>query len=103
MPKVLLNLQIFITILISLIIVLQKSGSDGILPNSNNQVSGVSRVTFINKVTIALIFIFMTNSLFLARSSLNKSTDNKSIVRSLEGKEMLQDKIINDTDVPKME
>ena len=85
MLSFLLILQIFITVLMSLIIVLQNCSDDSvILSNHINRTQCVVLGTFIEKLTIILIFLFMTNSLLLTKRSFKKSICNKPISKSLE-------------------
>lgn len=100
----LFGFQIFITILLSLVIIFQKSSSDGIVvSNAVGQMPSRSQATFISKFTILLILIFMANSLLLAKNSLNKHSNDKSIIQSLENEHMQEDKAVDGTNVRKME
>lgn len=104
MLSFLFGFQIFITILISLVIIFQKSSTDGIVvTNSGGQMPSRSQTSFITKFTILLVFIFMANSLLLARNSLEKDSNYKSMIQSLENQSMFQDKVENNPNVPKME
>ena len=101
MSPFLFGFQIFITILVSLIIVFQKSSSDGIVSsNSGSQVSSRSQTMFISKITVMLIFIFMMNSIFLARESIDGSN---SIIKSLENEIAPKYRVKDENNVPKME
>ena len=83
----LFGFQIFITILIALVIVFQKSSSDGIVTsNIGGTIPSSSQASFISKLTIFLICVFMINSLFLAKNSINEYKHSKSIITSLENK-----------------
>ncbi|WHA04832.1 preprotein translocase subunit SecG [Candidatus Bandiella numerosa] len=104
MLSFLFGFQIFITILISLVIIFQKSSSDGIVvSNAGGQMPSRSQTSFISKFTIFLILIFMANSLLLAKNSVNKHSDEQSIIKSLESEHAHEDKVAGETNVPKME
>lgn len=80
-----LAFQIFITIVMSIIVVLQKSSADGVIV-TNNKFSNRVHGSFFSKVCIILIFIFMLNSLILARTFTSKSFNSESVIESLENK-----------------
>ncbi len=104
MFSLLFGVQIFITILIALVIVFQKSSSDGIVTsNLGNSIPSSSQTSFISKFTMFLVFIFMANSLFLARHSINEYKQNKSIITSLENKSATTEINEENVGVPKME
>jgi preprotein translocase subunit SecG len=104
MISFLFGFQIFITILISLIIVFQKSSSDGIVVSNNGgQIPSNAQHSFISKFTIFLIFIFMANSLILARNSISQNKEGSAIIKSLENENISKDVIVSDDNVPKME
>ena len=104
MISFLFGFQIFLTILISLVIVFQKSSSDGIVvSNSGGQIPSSAQNSFISKFTIFLIFIFMANSLILAKNSISNNKESSSIIKSLENENISEDKIIHENNVPKME
>ena len=104
MISFLFGFQIFITILISLIIVFQKSSSDGIVVSNNGgQIPSNAQHSFISKFTIFLIFIFMANSLILARNSISQNKEGSAIIKSLESDNISKDVIVSDDNVPKME
>ena len=100
----LFGFQIFITILLSLVVIFQKSSSDGIVvSNAGGQMPSRSQATFISKFTILLILIFMANSLLLAKNSASEHGNDKSIIKSLENEYIHEDKVTDRTNVPKME
>ncbi len=85
-------------------IVLQKSSSDGIVvSNTSSQMPSRGQFTFVSKFTIVLIFVFLTNSLLLAKDSINTFAGDKSILRSLENEVMSENKTQGQSSVPKME
>lgn len=104
MLSFLLGFQIFITILIALVIVFQKSSSDGIVTsNVGGTVPSSSQTSFISKFTIFLILMFMISSLLLAKNSINKYKQDKSIITSLENKPAVTETNEGNVAVPKME
>jgi preprotein translocase subunit SecG len=104
MSSILFGFQIFITILIAVVIVFQKSSSDGIVSsNVGNQLPSNAQTSFISKFTIFLVVVFMANSLFLAKDSINKYTKEKSIITSLENEPAIAEGGEKGADVPKME
>jgi preprotein translocase subunit SecG len=104
MSSILFGFQIFITILIALVIVFQKSSSDGIVSsNMGNQLPNNSQTSFISKFTIFLVVVFMANSLLLAKDSVNKYTKEKSIITSLENELIPVESDAHDADVPNLE
>jgi protein translocase SecG subunit len=103
MTHFLFGFQIFFSILIALVVVFQKSSSDGIVSNTDHNFTSGAQTTFINRFTIFLIFIFMANSLFLARQSIKQYQNNKSIISSLENEAVVQESKEKSINVPKME
>ena len=100
----LLGFQIFITILISVVIVLQKSSSNGIIVNNySSNILGSSQYFIVSKITIFFIFMFMVNSLVLAKISINQRTKNSTIIKSLEYNDFSRDRVTSNDNVPKME
>lgn len=104
MPPFLIGIQIFTTLLLSMIITFQNSSSDGIVTNNNNrQVTDISHTTFSTKLTVILITIFIFNSLILAKYTFSEHINNKSIVQSLEDKEINHALTVSTDNIPKME
>lgn len=94
--------QILITVLLTLVIIFQKSSSDGIINSkSDSSVPTNSQMSFVNKITILFIVLFIGNSLLLARNSIKRYKDNKSLISSLKDKDQIVEQ--NDVNVPKME
>ncbi|WPX96303.1 preprotein translocase subunit SecG [Candidatus Bandiella euplotis] len=104
MYSVLFGFQIFITILIAIVIVFQKSSSDGIVSsNIGNQLPSNSQTSFISKFTIFLVFVFMANSLILAKDCISRYQREKSIINALENEPAPLENDVSDQNVPKME
>ena len=103
MLQFLFGFQIFIAIVISLIIILQKSSSDGIITSGSGKINHISQNAFINKLIMILIFIFMGNSLILSRYSIRKLKNDHPIIHSLESSITQNDKRENVNIVPNME
>ena len=107
MTTLLLVLQIFIIILLTALILLQKSKSGSFISgNTNSYISEKAYSSFITKFTMFLAVIFMANSLVLAKIEVNKNLSVKSLIKSLEiKKEQPKDKIkLNkDMEAPKAE
>ena len=104
MSSLLFGFQIFITVLIALVIVFQKSSSDGIVTsNLGGNIPSNSQTSFISKFTIFLICLFMANSLFLARNYINEYKKNKQIITSLENKSEIKELNEEEINVPKIE
>ena len=95
--------QIFMAVVISVIIILQNSNSDGIITSGSGKINHVSQNTFVNKLIMILIFIFMGNSLILSRYSIRKLKDDHPIINSLETTVTQNDKRENINIVPNME
>lgn len=90
--NVLLFIHIVISFLLIVMILLQKTGADGLsgLRSGNNMgiVSGQTASNFMSKATAVLAALFMINSLVLANLSSRKNISAVSIInQQLENKE----------------
>lgn len=108
MTTVLLILQVFIVVLLAIIILLQKSKSDSLISSGglNNYISQKTYSSFISKFTLVLAFIFMANSLFLAKIEVDKNLELKSFIKSLSNEEIpnqVDSKFVDEIEVPKTE
>ena len=104
MHSILFSFQIFITILITLFVISQKSNNDGMLGHTTGfQIPSKSQASFVSKFTTLLILIFLINSLLLARNSIVQHNSNQSLMKSLENESVNETKVSDDDNVPKME
>ncbi len=96
-------LQIIITVFLVILILFQRSNNDGIVnTRSDSHLPTTSQISFINKTTIFFIILFMGNSLFLAKQSIDQYKQDSKIIESLKGKSQLskeEDPLL----IPKME
>lgn len=79
MLNIFLFIQLVVAILLIFVVLLQRTGADGVsgLSSGNNMgvVSARAKANFLTRTTMVLAFIFMANSLFLANLSSKKSSD----------------------------
>ena len=102
MTNFLFALQIFIAIVMSSVIILQKCSGDGIVTvNYNSQIPNNTQHSFIDKLVIFLILIFMINSLVLAKNATSQTKGNLSLTETLENRSNVTDPVLNN--IVKME
>ena len=78
MMNILLFIHIVIAILLTIVILLQRTGADGLSGIGGNNmgiVSGRSATSFLTKITIILASMFFVNAIVLANLSSKKSPD----------------------------
>jgi preprotein translocase subunit SecG len=86
MSTVLLVLQIFIVLLLIGVVLLQRTGADGLAGLSgggHNIMSGKASANALTRITILLAFAFMANSLVLARLAAHE-TKKPSLAEQLQ-------------------
>ncbi len=86
MLTVLLVLQIIITLSMIIVILIQRSASDGmagLAGGGNSLMSGRASANLLTRITSILAGIFILNSLLMAAMTARSSTNQKSIVDEL--------------------
>ncbi|MFV9875557.1 MAG: preprotein translocase subunit SecG [Rickettsiales endosymbiont of Dermacentor nuttalli] len=74
MELVFFVIQIIIAVLLVLVILMQKTSSDGLAglgSSSNNLMSSKASANFLTRFTVILAVLFISNSLILAKLSMN--------------------------------
>lgn len=99
MLNTLLFVHLIIAILLVVVILLQKTSTDGLSGigsggNNMGVMSGMSAANFLTKTTIVLAIIFFSNALVLANLSTKKHTD---ITKKIESSEEAKPKKESDT------
>lgn len=87
MQSILIVVQIFLVLSITILVFMQKSGSDGtanLAGGGNSIISSRTSTTFLSKTTMILAILFMINSLVLARLSYQQGGASKAIIDQLE-------------------
>ena len=86
MTSILLTLQIFIVIGLICIILVQRTGNDGVsglAGGGHNLISSKAANSFLSKLTIWLAIAFMANSLLLAKVAILNKKSTKSLIESV--------------------
>ena len=86
MTTILFIVQIFIVLLLALVILFQKTGSDGLSGLSGGGggvVSGKAVSNIFTKLTMILAVAFMVNSLLLAKFAVLDTQKAKGIIKSI--------------------
>ena len=89
-----------LSIALIMIIIFQKSNSEGIISTTYSPSTVRNATSIIRKITILLIFCFFTNSLFLARHGILTQKDAKTFINSLEGSRIIQNNHEKNIHVP---
>ena len=87
MQSVLIVIQIFLVLTIIILVLMQKSGSDGtanLAGGGNSLISSRTSATFLSKATMLLAILFMVNSLLLARLSYQQGGASRVIIEQIE-------------------
>lgn len=88
MLDILLFIHIIIAILLIIVILMQRSGSNGVsgLSSGNNMgiVNAKTANNFLTKSTVVLATLFLTNAIVLANLSSKKKSDLVSTINQLE-------------------
>ena len=90
MITVLLVLQIIITVSLVVVILIQKSSSDGmagLAGGGNSLMSGRASANLLTRITSILATIFIVNSLAMATIAARSSNPNTSIIDDIEVKD----------------
>ncbi len=86
MTTILLIVQMFIVCMLIAVILIQKTGTDGLAGLSgggHNVFSSRASSNLLTKLTTVLAIAFMVNSLVIAKVSISSSKPSKSIVDSI--------------------
>jgi preprotein translocase subunit SecG len=88
MMDILLFIHIIIAVLLIIVILMQRSGSDGVsgLSGSNNMgvVSAKAASNFLTRSTVVLAALFLINAIILANLSSRKKPDLASKINQIE-------------------
>lgn len=90
MMNILLFVHIVIAVLLIIVILLQKTGTDGLSGIGGNNmglVTSRSAANFLTKTTIVLATLFFTNAIILANLSYRKAPDVSNKIEAIEEKE----------------
>lgn len=104
----LLTLQVFVAVILIILVLIQKSGSDSLggIGGSSSAVgsvmSGKAKANTLTKITSILIAIFMINCLVLTTISKNKNSDLKSKLDNAAKQQQEIEKTTKPTNIPEI-
>ncbi len=103
MATILLILQIFIVLALGVVILMQKTGNDGLSGLSgggHNLFSGRATSNIFSKMTMFLAIAFMVNSLALAKLVIMERKEARSIIDSISHEHSITDEKHNHEKAP---
>ena len=81
-------LQIFLVLILTLLVFMQKSSSDGVAnlvsQSGNNMMSRQASTNFITKLTMVIAIAFILNSIILSKLTYNENRTAKSLIESID-------------------
>ena len=84
-------LQIFISVSLIIMVLFQRSSSDGIISSSVNANVASNAGSLARKITVFLILCFFLNCLYLASDQLSKQHSKQDLIGSLDGQSLAEE------------